>query len=378
MRLFHTLAIFICFFALPLSAQDNAALFKAVADKSPQDALAALDAGADVNATNEMGATPLFEAMRAQAADVARVLIAKGADVDVVNKQNIGATPLMMAAAYNNAELVNLLLENDADVNLADSNGDPAINWAAYYGYTEIAELLLAGGADTDQVGHGNPRQIAMRRGHQDFVGLMARLVDIPLPSPNTALLIDAIEAQNSQALEDALAIGASANATDFTGRPILGLAARTGNVDLVKRLVEAGAIVDAVDEIGFTPLMEAARDGKFDVVRFLLTNGADPNHRSEASALFLAPMHMAGLSGSADMVQLLADSGAETDPEGREGGTPLLWTLGEGKMEATMKLLDLGADFNHKNSYGFSAADFARQMENAELLKKMGLEAAP
>ena len=111
------------------------------------------------------------------------------------------------------------------------------------------------------------------------------------------------------------------------------------------------------------------------DVVKFLLETGANPNHRSEASALYLAPMHMAGLSGNPDMVQILADAGADIDPKGREDGTPLLWALGEGKMEAVMRLIDLGADYNHKNSYGFSAADFARQMNNAELLQKMGLE---
>ena len=375
MRLIHTLTIAITLFTAPVLAQDNAALFKAVDNKDAKAALAAIEAGSDANAVNDAGASPLFEAMRAQAADVARVLISKGANVNFVNEQNIGATPLMMAAAYNNAELVNLLIANDADVNLADSNGDPAINWAAYYGYTNIAELLLQADANTEQVGHGNPRQIAMRRGHQDFVGLMARLADVPLPSPNTALLIDAITAGNMEAVEDALAIGASANATDFTGRPILGLAARTGNAELVKRLVSAGADVDAVDEIGFTALMEATRDGKVNVVKFLLETGANPNHRSEASALYLAPMHMAGLSGGADMVQILADAGADIDPKGREDGTPLLWALGEGKMEAVMKLIDLGADYNHKNSYGFSAADFARQMNNAELLQKMGLE---
>lgn len=377
MRLIHTFAISIILFAAPVLAQDNAALFKAVTDKDAQAALAAIEAGSDPNAISNAGASPLFEAMRAQAPEVARVLIAKGANVNFVNEQNIGATPLMMASAYNNVELVNLLIANDADVNIADSNGDPAINWAAYYGYTSIAELLLQADANTEQVGHGNPRQIAMRRGHQDFVGLMARLADVPLPSPNTALLIDAITAENMEAVDDALAIGASANATDFTGRPILGLAARTGNAALVKRLVSAGADVDAVDEIGFTPLMEATRDGKVDVVRYLLEKGANPNHRSKASALYLAPMHMAGLSGNPDMVQILADAGADIDPKGREDGTPLLWTLGEGKMEAVMKLIDLGADYNHKNSYGFSAADFARQMNNAELLQKMGLEPA-
>ncbi len=378
MRKLHTLFLCLFFLVAPTNAQDNAVLFKAIEGNDTNAVEAALVAGANANAVNETGGSALYEAVRKQSIDMARMLIAKGADVNFVNEQNIGATPLMMAAAYNEIPIVNLLLETGADVNLPDTNGDPAINWAAYYGYTDVAEQLLKAGADTEQVGHGNPREIAMRRGHQDFVRLMARAAEIELPSPDTALLIEGVATENMDAIEDALALGTSANATDFSGRPILGLAARTGNVELVARLVEAGAEADAVDEIGFSPLMEAVRDNKIDVARYLISLDADVNRRSYANALYLTPMHMAGLSGNPDMVQLLADAGADIDPKGRENGTPLLWTLGEGKMDAVMKLLELGADPHHKNSYGFSAADFARQMENADLLKKMGEPATP
>lgn len=358
-------------------AQDASTLFKAITDQNGEAVQAALDAGADVNSVNDAGVSPLFAAVQQQSLDISRLLVARGANVNFSHAQGIGATPLMMAVGYRKPDIVNLLLENDADVNLADTNGDPAINWAAYYGYTSIAERLLKAGADIDKVGHGNPRQIAMRRGHQDFVSLMARLSDVKLPSPNTALLVEAIAAEKADAVDDALALGASANATDFTGRPVLGLAARTGNIAIVERLLDAGAEADAEDEIGFTALMEAARDGKHDIVKLLLSRGVDANHRSRESALFLTPMHMAGLSGSAQMVQLLADAGAALDPKGREDGTPLMWALGEGKLEASYRLLELGADPTIKNSYGFSALDFARQMENTELLEKMGQSAS-
>ena len=378
MRSIHTLLISLFFLTTAVSAQDKSALFQAIENNDAEAVQTALVAGTDANAVNEAGGSALFEAVRKQSIDMVRLLVVGGADVNFVNEQNIGATPLMMAVAYNEMAIVNLLLENGADVNLPDTNGDPAINWAAYYGYTEVADRLLQSGADTEQVGHGNPREIAMRRGHQDFVNLMARVADIGLPSPDTALLIEGVASENMDAIEDALALGASPNATDFTGRPVLGLAARTGNVDVVTRLIEAGANPDAIDEIGFSPLMEAVRDGKIEVARYLLSHDVDVNRRSNANALYLTPMHMAGLSGNPDMVQLLSDAGAGIDPKGREDGTPLMWTLGEGKIEATMKLLELGADPHHKNSYGFSAADFARQMENKELLQKMGEPVEP
>lgn len=360
------------------NAQDDAALFAAIEDSNLEAVALAVKAGSNVNAVDDQQASALFAAVSKQAYEICRLLVAAGANVNYVNDKNIGATPLMMAAAYQNMKITNLLLENGAEVNKIDANGDPAINWAAYYGYTDIAERLLNAGARTEQVGHGNPREIAMRRGHQPFVEMMARIADIELPSPDTALLINAIKTQSLEAMEDALAFGVSANATDFTGRPVLELAARTGNLALVKRLVEAGAIVDAVDEIGFSALMEAARDGHIEVVQYLLEQGADANRRSNANALFLTPMHVAGLSDNAEIVKLLADAGASIDPLGREDGTPLMWALSEGKMSAVMQLLESGANPHHKNSYGFSAADYARQMNNAELLEKMNVELEP
>lgn len=376
-RLFVFIAL-LAYLVPPAGAQDDAALFAAIESKDPAAVRIAIEAGSDVNTVNGSGASPLFTAVQKQSLNICRLLVASGADVNFVNDQNIGATPLMMAAAYREMDIVNLLLENDADVNLADTNGDPAINWAAYYGYTDIAERLLKAGASTEQVGHGNPRQIAMRRGHQSFVGLMARVAGITLPSPDTALLIEAIRTENVNALEDALALGASANAADFTGRPVLGLAARSGNTDIVKRLVSAGADVDAADEIGFTALMEAARNGKTQVVQYLLTENVDFNRRSEASALHLTPMHMAAISGDAAIVDLLADAGATVDPQGRDGGTPMMWALSEGKMDVVEKLLELGASPTLKNKAGFSALDYARQVDDKNLLSMMGDSSAP
>lgn len=378
MRLLWILIFALTAMTSTANAQDDAAIFAAIENKNLENVAVALKAGSSPNAVNEQQASALFAAVQKQAYEISRLLVAAGADVNYVNDQNIGATPLMMAAAYKDMKLVNLLLENGAEVNKIDTNGDPAINWAAYYGYTDIAERLLSAGATTEQVGHGNPREIAMRRGHQPFVELMARIADIKLPSPDTALLITAIKTESMEGVVEALALGVSANETDFTGRPVLELAARTGNATLVKRLVDAGAEVDAADEIGFSAIMEAARDGHIEVARYLLEQGADANRRSKANALYLTPMHMAGLSGKAEMVKLLVDAGAALDPLGREDGTPLMWALGEGKMETAMQLLELGADPHLKNKYGFSAADYARQTENAALLEKMALNSQP
>jgi uncharacterized protein len=63
--------------------------------------------GADVNATNERGSTPLLEAARYGHDDVTRVLIAAGADVKA--KDNDGKTALMLAVQGNHDEVVRVL-----------------------------------------------------------------------------------------------------------------------------------------------------------------------------------------------------------------------------------------------------------------------------
>jgi outer membrane protein assembly factor BamB len=71
-----------------------------------------------------------------------------------------------------------------------------------------------------------------------------------------------------------------------------LQLAARAGDLNEVRRLVEAGVPVDASDAWGTTPLALAAQQGQVAVARYLLKKGADPSARETffgASVLDLA-----------------------------------------------------------------------------------------
>lgn len=59
-----------------------------------------------------------------------------------------------------------------------------------------------------------------------------------------------------------------------------LQLAARSGNLPEVKRLVESGVAVDSADSWGTTPLLLAAGQGEVEMVRYLLEHGADPSSK--------------------------------------------------------------------------------------------------
>lgn len=63
--------------------------------------------GADVNATDERGSTPLLEAARYGHEDICRVLIASGANLKAKDKD--GKTALMLAVQNNHDDVVRVL-----------------------------------------------------------------------------------------------------------------------------------------------------------------------------------------------------------------------------------------------------------------------------
>ena len=104
--------------------------------------------GADVNAKNKQGQTPLHRARRA---DVAKLLIARRADVHA--KDFRGMTPLHWAAFYGHTEVARLLIDRGADVNAKNKYGKTPLHGAAENGHTEVARLLIDRGADVNAEG---------------------------------------------------------------------------------------------------------------------------------------------------------------------------------------------------------------------------------
>jgi hypothetical protein len=78
--------------------------------------------------------------------DEVKLLLTKGADVNA--KDSEGKTPLMNAAYYGKKEIAKFLLENGANVNARYVDGCTALIWAAGEGEAEVLEILLKHGAD--------------------------------------------------------------------------------------------------------------------------------------------------------------------------------------------------------------------------------------
>ena len=102
-----------------------------------------LAAGADVNAKNDSGLTPLHYA---ESKEIAEILITAGADVNAGGQM----TPLHYAASDGKKEIAELLIANGADVNAQSLVGMTPLREAANQGHDLIVELLVAKGADVN------------------------------------------------------------------------------------------------------------------------------------------------------------------------------------------------------------------------------------
>ena len=81
-------------------------------------------------------------------ANVARLLLDRGADINARN--NSGRTPLHTSTYMERIEVVRVLLERGADVGAEDDQGSTPFSLAKIYGYDEIMKLLSEHGADSE------------------------------------------------------------------------------------------------------------------------------------------------------------------------------------------------------------------------------------
>ena len=118
-------------------------------DISPQIALHLIQAGANVNAMDEGGNTPLNWAVGNKSIEIVKAMIKAGADLEIKNgEQN---TSLMIAVAGDDLQMIQLLIGAGAVVKSGSKKGHDVLHTAAHHSNNmETLKLLLKSGANVN------------------------------------------------------------------------------------------------------------------------------------------------------------------------------------------------------------------------------------
>ncbi|MCA9120940.1 MAG: ankyrin repeat domain-containing protein [Planctomycetaceae bacterium] len=258
---------------------------------------ALIAAEADFRTPLESGFTPLFFAVREGRTDVALRLIGAGIDINCMaipqkassNGLRAYITPLILATENGHFELAARLLEEGADPN-ADrcgftalhaitwvrkpirGDGDPPPIGSGSLSSLDLVKKLAAKGADVNAL-HGNKKSGGSglnRNGATPFL-LAAETGDLAL----MRLLIElganpqVPNVDHSTPLLAACGVGVLANGDDSAGT-------EEEAIQAVRLLLELGADINAVDDAGNSAMHGAAYESRTRLVKFLAENGAD------------------------------------------------------------------------------------------------------
>ena len=278
-------------------AGNTTAIAAAAKTGSAVELQALIHAGANVNATDDSGRTPL---MHADFRAVVQLLAKAGANLDATDKtgrtalMHAARTPLIHAARKGNLEVVEALIDCGACVDDSDRHGKTALLFAAEAGHGETVRALVEAADAEAKTDTG--RTVLMYAG----TGEVAQLI---------------------------LDKGVGVTAGDDVGRTALIFSATAG---VASTLIKAGADVNIADDQGNTPLICASNDGDMELVEVLLDQGADVN---ASTGLGRTAMMFAATS---EIARSLVKKGVDLNaPLDAEGNTALHRVAQEGKRES-------------------------------------------
>ncbi|HEY2149889.1 MAG TPA: ankyrin repeat domain-containing protein [Vicinamibacterales bacterium] len=307
----------------------------------------------DANTSQPDGATALHWAVHWDDLPMTSALLDAGARVDAAN--DLGVTPLALACENGNSVIVDRLLGGGADPNLTFHGRPPVLMLCVRSGSVAGVRALIARHAKVDAReplrGQTALMWAAANAPPEIVRALLAAGADVHERSRLTHLMVNRADPND-------IYTGVVGEVPSGQSTPLL-FAVAEGRVDVTMLLLDAGADANDASPAGESALLVAVHSGHDDCATLLLRRGADPN----ASGAGYTALHAAVLRGSGSMVKTLLLRGARVDariahgtttiragrgfvlPETLVGGTPFLLAAKFLELDIARQLVAAGAD---------------------------------
>jgi ankyrin repeat protein len=360
-------------FTVTLAGADEPQLIETVKSGNVDAVRALLKERVDVNARQGDGATALHWAVHRNDGSVVDLLLRAGATPDLAD--DTGATPLYLACVNRSGPMVERLLQARANPNAALVSGETvlmtcartgeatgvralltrganvnatepghhqtALMWAAAQSEPKAVEALLEGGADVRARSRSYTQtvtsEVTQRAGREEL--------NYTVPRGGSTPLLFAARSGDAESARLLIEAGADVNDELPDGASALVVAAHSGHTSAATLLLEKGADPNAA-AVGYTALHAAVLRGDLNLVKVLLAHKANPNAQitkgmpvRRTSQDFELPKTLMGATPyllaakflEADIMRALAAGGADTRLPMNDGATPLLAAAGMG-----------------------------------------------
>jgi ankyrin repeat protein len=344
-----------------------------------------INAGAHANSALPSGETELMTAARAGSVDCVKLLLSHGAEINAHEKRR-GQTALMWAVAEDHVDVVQALIDHGADVHSRSKSGFTALLFAAQQGRLDITKILLAAGADVNEATpeFGNTLVVASASGFETLAQFLLENGADPNSSDNCGVT----------ALHYAVMLGL-ARVGGVGNQQLTPLWYRPNMYGLAKDLLEHGANpnaqitkfpllpssrkIIAISLVGATPFLFASASYDLPMMRLLIEHKADTHltTREKTTPLILAAGLPEGLDYSLyspdedkilAAVKMLVEMGADVNAANEIGETPLHGAAYVGADKVIQYLVEKGANVNAENKYGQTPLSIAEQTTTPRL----------
>ncbi|NXG77356.1 ASB3 protein, partial [Baryphthengus martii] len=124
-----------------------------------------------------------------------------------------------------------------------------------------------------------------------------------------------------------------------------VGLAAREGNVKMLKKLIKQGYSIDVPDNRRWMPIHEAAAHNSTECLRLLIRAAPSDDYIKSETFEGLRALHLSVRHGSLESLRILLEAGADPNEVATEETTPLFLAVENGHADAVKLLLQHGAN---------------------------------
>ena len=343
--------------------------------------------GADLNAKDSNGATPISCAIALENSYLVQTLIDLGAKfkepgyheaifssiknksstrifeilmqngLDINQKYEHSSnhfTLLHLAVSVRNLNVIKILIGNGVNINEKNDkfqtplhkifddklSGKPQPKTLQELIRTEIAKILITNGADIESKNSKKytPLHLASQHGFSEVAKLLIEK-------------------------------GAKVNAkTNIEATP-LHLSVAFNNKDITEMLLQNGAIMEETDNSGSTPFQIALINERREMVKFLIDKGAQVQSKVKAIDGLTSPLHITILYEWKDIAELLLQMGVDPNESDQYGNPPLHNAVKIKDMELIELLVNYGADLCIKNDRNQTVLDLAKEKGSNQIV---------